>query len=209
MESRMQSVEARRNKRISIGIIPGHYATNHSHVNYYVDLTALKTSSRMAKEAARELSLEYANTYIDTIICLEGTEILGAFLADHLSQSGINQGKDISLVTPEMNAVNQMIFRDNTQNKIWNKKVLLLISSASTGKSILRSMDCLQYYSGDLVGTAAIFSAIDEVGGIHVSALFTEADLPHYDNYPANECPMCKNGVKVDALINSFGYSKL
>ena len=209
MESRMQTVESRKNKRISIGIIPGHYATNHSHVNYYVDMTVIKTSSRMAKEAAGELSRDFANTFIDTIICLEGTEILGAFLADQLAQSGINQGKDINLVTPELNAVNQMIFRDNTQNKIWNKKVLLLISSASTGKSILRAMDCLQYYSGDLVGTGAIFSAIDEVGGIHVNALFTEDDLPHYDNYPANECPMCKNGVKVDALVNSFGYSKL
>ena len=162
MESRMQTVESRRNKRITIGIIPGHYATNHSHVNYYVDMTAIKTSAKMAKEAARELGNEFSNTYVDTVICLEGTEILGAFLADQLSQSGINQGKDINLVTPELNAVNQMIFRDNTQSKIWNKKVLLLISSASTGKSIHRATDCLQYYSGELVGVGAIFSAIGE-----------------------------------------------
>ena len=209
MESRMQTVESRKNKRISIGIIPGHYATNHSHVNYYVDMTVIKTSSRMAKEAAGELSRDFANTFIDTIICLEGTEILGAFLADQLAQSGINQGKDINLVTPELNAVNQMIFRDNTQNKIWNKKVLLLISSASTGKSITRAIDCLQYYSGELVAVGAIFSAIDEVQGIEVKSLFTAADLPSYDSYPANECPLCKGGRKVDALINSFGYSKL
>ena len=209
MESRMQTVTARKNKRISIGIIPGHYATNHSHVNYYVDMTAIKTSSKMAKEAAAELGAEFANTYVDTIICLEGTEILGAFLADHLAQGGINQGKDINLVTPELNAVNQMIFRDNTQGKIWNKKVLLLISSASTGKSIHRATDCLQYYSGDLVGVGAIFSAISEVNGIAVKSLFTDDDLPKYGNYLANECPMCQAGAKVDALINSFGYSKL
>ena len=102
-----------------------------------------------------------------------------------------------------------MIFRDNTQNKIWNKKVLLLISSASTGKSIHRATDCLQYYSGDLVGVGAIFSAIGEIDGMEVKALFTDKDLPHYDNFAASECPMCQNGVKVDALINSFGYSKL
>ncbi len=147
MEDRMQTIQSKKNNRITIGIIPGHYATNHSHVNYYVDLTAIKTSMKMAKEAAAELSTDFSNTDIDTIICLEGTEILGAFLAETIAQSGINQGKDINLVTPETNAVSQMIFRDNTQKKIWSKRVLLLISSASTGKTINRAIDCLQYFS--------------------------------------------------------------
>ena len=209
MEDRAQKIAAKKNNRIAIEVIPGHYATNHSHVNYYVDMTAIKTSMKMARDAAHDLGLDFANTFVDTIICLEGTEILGAFLAESLAQSGINQGKDINLVTPELNAVNQMIFRDNTQKKIWGKKVLLLISSASTGKSINRAIDCLQYYSGELVAIGAIFSAIEQINGIEVKSLFTDKDLPHYDNYLANECPMCKNGIKVDALINSFGYSKL
>ena len=209
MESRIKIIESRKNNRISIGIIPGHYATNHSHVNYYVDMTSIKTSTRMAKESAQELGKEFANTPIDTIITLEGTEILGAFLSEDLSQRGVNQGQDIALVTPELNAVNQMIFRDNTQNKIWGKKVLLLISSASTGKSILRAIDCLQYYSGELVGVGAIFSAIESVSGIEVKSIFSDKDFPTYDSFAANDCPMCRKGIKVDALINSFGYSKL
>ena len=209
MEDRVQSIASRKNSRISIGIIPGHYATNHSHVNFYVDMTAIKTSSKMAKEAAAELAADFGSTYVDTVICLEGTEILGAFLAEQLSASGINQGSDINVITPELNAVNQMIFRDNMQKKIWGKRVLLLISSASTGKSINRAIDCLQYYSGELVAIGAIFSAIESVQGIEVKAIFTDSDLPHYDNFPLNACPMCKSGKKVDALINSYGYSKL
>ncbi|MBR4199824.1 MAG: orotate phosphoribosyltransferase [Oscillospiraceae bacterium] len=209
MEDRVQVIASKKNSRITIGIIPGHYATNHSHVNYYVDMTAIKTSCKMARDAATELGHEFTNTYVDTIICLEGTEILGAFLAEALSQSGINQGNDINLITPELNAVSQMIFRDNTQKKIWGKRVLLLISSASTGKSINRAIDCLKYYSGELVAVGAIFSAIDEVQGIEVRSLFSAEDLPSYDSHPANECPLCKKGAKVDALINSYGYSKL
>ncbi len=209
MEDRMQTIESKKNSRISIGIIPGHYATNHSHVNYYVDMTSVKTSIKSAKASAEELGKEFSGTFIDTIICLEGTEILGAFLAETLASGGINQGKDINVVTPEMNAGSQMIFRDNTQKKIWGKRILLLISSASTGKSINRSIECLQYYSGELVAIGAIFSAIDEVQGIEVKSLFTDKDLPRYDNYAPNECPLCKNGTKVDALINSYGYSKL
>ncbi|MBQ8967341.1 orotate phosphoribosyltransferase [Ruminococcus sp.] len=209
MEDRMQTIQSGKNKKVQIGVIPGHYATNHSHVNYYVDMTSIKTSTKMAREAAQELGSTYVNTHIDTIICLEGTEILGAFLAEYLSQAGINNGEDINLITPELNAVNQMIFRDNTQKKIWGKQVLLLISSASTGKSIGRAVDCLQYYSGKLAAIGAIFSAIDKYEDMEVHSLFTDKDLPNYETFPAAECPMCKNGRKIDALINSFGYSKL
>ena len=43
METRLQEIRSRGNKNIKIGFIPGHFATNHSHVNYYVDLTSIKT----------------------------------------------------------------------------------------------------------------------------------------------------------------------
>ena len=209
MESREKFLKFKKNSRIEIGIIPGHFATSHSHVNYYVDLTSVKTGMRMARETAKELGSLYSSTQVDTIICLEGTEIIGAFLAEYLSGAGINVDQDISVVTPETNTNNQLIFRDNVQKNIWGKNVLLVISSASTGKSINRAIDCLQYYSGTLVGTAAIFSAINEIHGIEVKSIFTEEDLPEYINCLPGECPMCKNGRKVDALINSFGYSKL
>ncbi len=210
MENREKFIESGKNSRVQIGIIPGHFATNHSHVNYYVDITSVKTGCKMAKEAAIELGSAYNDTAIDTVICMEGTEIVGAFLAEYLSQGGINRGQDINVVTPELNAVNQMIFRDNTQGKIWGKKVLLLIASASTGKSIQRAVDCLQYYSGELVGISAIFSAIGfNNDGMKINALFGPTDLPDYQNYSPADCPLCKGSRKVDALINSFGYSKL
>ena len=104
MEERMQIIQAAGNSKIQIGVIPGHYATNHSHINYYVDITSLKTGYKMAKEAAKALAATYVSTHIDTIICLEGTEIIGAFLAESLGESGINSGADVNVVTPELNA---------------------------------------------------------------------------------------------------------
>jgi len=209
MLERVHTIEARKNHKIKIDVIPGHFATNHSHINYYVDMTSIKTSHKMAKAAAEQLAGNYRNTHIDTIICLEGTQMLGAFLAQSLADGGINNGEDIAVVTPELNTNNQMIFRDNTQKVIWGKNVLLLISSASTGKTINRAIDCLQYYNGKLIAIGAIFSAIKESNGIHVHTIFTGDDIHKYDTYPANACPMCQNGQKVDALVNSFGYSKL
>ncbi len=213
MENRVHEITAKSNKKVKIGVIPGHFATNHSHVNFYVDMTSIKTHHKMAMETAKELSKKYiSNTHIDTIICLEGTEIIGAFLARELSKEGhssINTGNDICVITPETNANNQLIFRDNIQKDIFGKQIILLISSASTGKTISRSVECLQYYNGKLAGISSLFSAIDEYHGIKINSIFTSDDIPNYNSVSFENCDMCKAGQKIDAMVNSFGYSKI
>ncbi len=209
MEGRAKIIESRKNRKIKISIIPGHFATNHSHINNYIDMTKIKTSHKMAKDAAEQIAATYSSTPIDTIICMEGTEMLGAFLAESLASGGINRDEDVSVITPELNSNNQMIFRDNIQKQIWGKRVLLLISSVSTGKTINRAIECLNYYSGELVAIASIFSAITESNGIAVHSVFTPDDITGYQTYVHSECPMCKAGQKVDAIVNSFGYSKI
>ena len=56
METRMREIHARNASKVKIGVIPGHFATNHSHVNYYVDMTSIKSHHLMAKLAAAELA---------------------------------------------------------------------------------------------------------------------------------------------------------
>lgn len=212
MERRAKEIAASINPSIRMHVIPGHFATNHSHVNYYVDLTSIKNRFSMAKQAGQVLARFFSSTPVDTIICMEGTEVIGAFLAEALAEKGlpiINSGHDICVITPELNANNQMIFRDNTQNVIWEKNVLLLVASVSTGKTANRLKECLQYYSGHLQGIAAIFSAIPEMGSIPVKAIFTEKDIPGYQTFLSTECPQCKEKRKIDALVNSYGYSKI
>ncbi len=212
MEERQIDITAKNNNSVRLGLIPGHFATNHSHVNYFVDITTIKTQYRAARETARELAKLYAhNKNIDTILCFEGTEMIGAFLARDLCLhgSGMKGGEDIAVITPETNMNNQMIFRDNLQKHIYNKDILLLMSTVSTGKSITRCVECLKYYSGRLAGVAAVFSAINEFNGIVIDSVFHQDDLPEYKTASAAECPLCASGVKVDAIVNSFGYSKI
>lgn len=213
MENRAMTITSTKNRNLSIKVIPGHFATNHSHINYYVDLTGMKYCQRSAKEAAKEMAIAYSsNISIDTIICMDGCEIIGGFLADELSSNGIraiNSHTDIYVVTPEYNSNGQMIFRDNLQPMIWNKNVLLLLASATTGKSINRSLECIKYYGGKVVGISAVFSAISEMQDISIQGLFGIADIPDYHSYPFKGCPECKNQVRIDAIVNSFGYSKI
>ena len=102
-----------------------------------------------------------------------------------------------------------MIFRDNIQPMIRGKHVLILMASVTTGITVRKSAECIQYYGGMAAGVCAIFSAVTEVEGMRINAIFDEKDVPGYETYSGHECPLCRSGQKVDALVNSFGYSKL
>ena len=212
MNSRAIEIKSKRNKKIIIKAFPGHFATSHSHVNYYIDMTVIKSQQKMAKLAAEELAKSYYATEVDTIVCLDGTRIIGAFFAEQLSQSGvgsINQQADICIITPEINLNNQMIFRDNAQPMVWNKKVLLLVASVTTGKTINRAMECIQYYGGETIGICALFSVVNKVNEIPINTIFSSDDVTDYQTYSYHDCPFCKENRKIDAMVNGYGYSKV
>ena len=212
MEKRSIQIKSRADSRVAINVIPGHFATNHSHINYYIDMTGVKCQMKAAREAGIQLAVNYNTIPIDTIVCMDGCEIIGGFLARELTKEGaisINSGNDMNIVTPEFNSNGQLIFRDNVQSMIWGKNVLLLIASATTGKTINRCLECIKYYGGNISGISAIFSAIPEQQGVRVHALFTQDDIPDYQTYSFAECPSCKEHRKIDAIVNSYGYSKI
>ena len=213
MEDRAMKVYAQFNNQLSVRIIPGHFATNHSHINYYMDMTSLKTRQSMAQNAARSIVHEYVtSTVVDTIVCMDGTEVIGAYLAEELTAAGfmsMNAHNTIYVISPEMNSMGQLVFRDNLQRMIKSKHVLLLLATATTGRTIERAIECIEYYGGSIAGVSAIFSAAEEIAGKQIHSIFKMDDFPEYVTYPHNECPYCKAGQKLDAIVNSYGYMKL
>lgn len=211
MENRIFKLESA--TKVPIRITPGHFSTNHSHINYYVDTTALKARQSEAEAAARALSAKYVyNTVVDTIVCIEGTEVIGAFLAQKLSEAGVmsmNAHDTIYVIAPEYDNNGQLIFRDNTRPMISGKNVIVLLADVTTGRTSARCVEAIQYYGGIVRGVCALFSVVANVNEFPVNAIFTEKDLPDYKAYRPTECPYCKAGVRLDALVNSFGYSKL
>ena len=123
--------------------------------------------------------------------------------------STTNLHETIYVVSPEFNSNNQMIFRDNNMLAINKKHVLLLLATTTTGVTIRRSLECIQYYGGIIAGVSSIFSTVEAVEGYHVESVFTEEDLPGYAAYSQKDCPFCKKGHKLEAMVNGFGYSKL
>ena len=214
IKNRIVKYYAQRDPNIAIKVVNGHFVSTNSHLNTFLDMTTMKTRQNEAERIAVAMT-DYYNVMskpIDTIVCLDGCEVIGAFLAKELSRSGIlslNAHKTIYVVTPEFNSNGQMMFRDNLKPEIYGKNVLLLLASSSTGGTVRNSIECIEYYGGILQGISAIFSAVDSVDGHVIDSIFRSEDIPEYAIYPAHDCPLCKTGQRVEALVNSYGYSEL
>lgn len=213
MENRAIKIYAPTNNKIVLKIIPGHFATSYSHVNYYIDMTSIKTRQSEAEEVAKAMAAKYANDrVVDTIVCMDGCEVIGAFLAQELSNAGvlsINAHKTIYIISPEYNSSGQMIFRHNNLPAVSGKHVLILAGAITAGNAVKKSIESVRYYGGSVQGIETIFSAVDQVDEYLVSSIFKPKDLPEYKSYSTRECPFCKQGHKLEAIISGNGYTLL
>jgi orotate phosphoribosyltransferase len=206
-------IRHRGNPKLEITLYSGHFATPNSHNSHYIDITRMKHEHTMAREAGIELAQRYVyDKGVDTIVCLDGSEIIAAFLARHLANKDIyalNQNKNIDIITPEYDSNAQLIFRDNLAAMLSGKNTLLLISTLNSGRTAHKALRCIRYYGGVVQGIAAVFSTVDSVEQVPVYSLFSPEDIPGYQTNLHNECPLCQSGVPIDALVNSYGFSKL
>lgn len=201
-------------KNLFLRVAAGHFATSNCHSNYYIDVVAQKSRLSEARAVAQELcsNYRYSETIVDTVLCLDGTEVIGACLADRLTEGNFfnaNMHKSIYVVTPETTNSSQLLFRDNIVPMIAGKNVMILAVSVASGKTVEAAIDAINYYGGKVTGISSIFSTAKECRGIPVVSVFDPQDLPDYACYPAHECPLCKAGRKLDALVNCHGFSKL
>ena len=68
-ENQALTINSSYNNSVQIKVIPGHFATNHSHITHYIDMTVLKTRQSMARAAAKSIASDYVgSTVVDTIV---------------------------------------------------------------------------------------------------------------------------------------------
>ena len=223
---------------LALKVTKGHFSSDRFHINYYIDMTALKMRKMEAQHVARAMVSRYVNrvkldpstliasdseitnfmnsmaskTPIDTIICMDGCEVIGAYVASELSEVGVttmNTHHTSYIITPEFDSTGQMVVRDNIKPMLKGKHVLVVLATAMSGRTIAKSIRCITSYGGIIEGISVIFSAVDEIEGYPVNAVFSTSDLPDFKLSTPDECEDCKNGVKLDAIVNSYGYSVL
>lgn len=198
---------------VTLRVAKGHFATRHSHINYFIDVTRQQSSFQGADAVAQQLAQRIQSSMmVDTILCMDGTRVIGTCLARQLTQSGynsVNEGKEIFLLRENVSSDGKMIFRDNARFMLEGKNILLLLASITTGSTVEKGMRCIRYYGGNLAGVASIYSHLKQVDGVPVVSLFNTADLPDYASYSPDQCPMCRQGLEVDAVVDKYGYSAL
>ena len=197
---------------VTLRVAQGHFATRHSHINYFIDVTRQQSCLQEAEAVAQQLAQRLPYAVVDTILCMDGTRVIGTCLARRLTQEGygsVNQGKEIYLLRENVSSGGQLIFRDNARFMLEDKNVLVLLASITTGSTVEKAMRCVCYYGGSVAGVASIYSHLEEIGGVKVVSLFNTGELPGYASHSPEECPLCKQGLEVDAVVDKFGYSAL
>lgn len=199
---------------VSLRVAQGHFATRNSHTNYFVDVTSQQSCLRDAEAVAQQLAQRNLshNTIVDTILCMDGTRVIGTCLARRLTEGGyrsMNAGREIYLLRENPGTDGKLIFRDNARFMLEGKNVLLLLASVTTGGTVRKGIECVKYYKGSVAGIAAVYSHLKEIDGIPVVSLFDTNDLPGYASYLPEECPMCRDKQELDAVVDKFGYSAL
>ena len=133
-------------------VAKGHFATSHSHINYYIDVTTQKSRLSEAKAVAKELVAAYQHsTIVDTVLCLDGTQVIGTCLANELTKDGfanMNAHQTIYVITPEYTTGSQIILRDNLAPMVKGKHVLILAASITTGYTAQAAIEAVNYYGG-------------------------------------------------------------
>ncbi len=231
-------IYARGNHDLALKVTKGHFSSDRFHINYYIDMTDLKMRQCNAEAVAKAIVQKYVNRVsfsnnmggmaseyynqlseayavkapIDTIICMDGCEAIGAYIARELSSVGFattNTHKTTYILTPEFDSAGQMVVRDNIKPMLKGKHVLVVLATAMSGHTIAKSLRCISSYGGIVEGISVIFAAINEIDGHPVNSVFDASDLPEFKLSEPDCCPDCKAGVKLDAIVNSYGYTVL
>lgn len=214
MDKPIYTITSKSDDRVFIHAMPGHFISASSHLNYYVGTSDIKHNHNVSVDAAMLLARYYAehDIHVDTVLCLYETQALGAYLAHELARPNMlnpNPDDTVFVLGSEYDSAGNLIFRDNLKKLIYGKNVLVLISCITSGRTVARAMESVQYYGGKVAGVSAIFSATDTVEGVHVDSIFNTDDIPGYEAYAPHDCPHCRAGERVDAIANGYGYSLL
>jgi len=213
MEGKAFKLTLEKNPLITLDVLPGHFTTSNTHVSHYLDLGGLKSNALLARNVARELAIPYlSNIMVDTIVCTERTEVIGAYLAEELFEGGIsviNSWEEIHIVTPRINNTGHLSFPGSMIQWVSNRNIILLATSISSGRTLDSALDCLSYYQGIVVGISTLFMVKNAMPDQEVNTLFTSDDIPEYKMYSSRDCEMCRQGLPLDALVCSEGYTIL
>ena len=170
-------------------------------------------TSRFGMEYMAGMSSNLATAApIDTIICMDGCEALGAYVADKLSGYGVSTNNEFgtyNIITPDFDDSGAMIVTDDIQKMLKGKNILILLATAMQGKTLGRVLSTVTEFGGRIIGISVIFAMVDNLDGYPVNAVFSKEDLPDFTLDEDKNCDLCAKKVPIDGIITRYGLRKV
>lgn len=172
----------------------------------------MKSRTAEAQNIAHELAANYeVSTPVDTIICMDGLEVIGAYLSEELTKAGIFPWMLIRrstwlLLNPAIpdRLSSVIIFSQWSRAKCtdpqWFDYHRLYFVQSNREHSVLRRH--YQRYRSHIQQSR-------QRGFSPCIFYFNTKDIPDYHSYSSTKCPMCQRQQKIDAIVSSYGYSAL
>lgn len=228
-------IQSKSYPELELKVIPGHFMSEKFHQNYYIDMSSLKMRQIEAKKVAHVMAEKYiekldvddklssmvetfflnmaiSSKKIDTIVCLDGCEIIGAYLADELREVGVmtsNEHGGFNIISPEFDHTGGMIINDSIKDMTIDKNVLIVSGCAITGRTIGKIIQTISTFHANITGVSVIFGNIETVLDYHVYKAFGKDDFPDFMLFSPDQCEICKAGIKVDGFIYADGLEEI
>ncbi|MBI2888706.1 MAG: phosphoribosyltransferase [Candidatus Liptonbacteria bacterium] len=174
--------------------------TSGRHMSVYVNKDALYLHTQQTSEICKEIALRHRGTDIEVVASpVLGGVILSQWIAYHLSEF---KQKEVLAAYAEKTSDGGLAFTRGYDRVVRGKKVLVVEDTVATGGSLKKILNMVRAAGGIIVAAAVMVNRVPEdinskTLGVPFSAL---VDLPT-PTYDASECPLCKQGVPVNAAV--------
>ncbi|MEO7192949.1 MAG: phosphoribosyltransferase family protein [Vicinamibacterales bacterium] len=181
-------------------MVDGHFDYgNGYHGRVYLNPHRIFRQPSMIWRLAQDLIDVLPETVIGETDVVAGPVMGGALLA-HTIAGLLDSRRSLSLPATSFAPLSlegdAPALRPFYRSVIAGKRVLLADDVRNTGKTFERAKQAIEEAGGTVVATAQIYDRLESVVDIGVPN-FALAEYHAADNFPLNDCPLCRSGVPV------------
>lgn len=173
--------------------------TSGRHGDSYVNKDAIYPHTDVVSSLCEQIAREFLSANVEAVAApAVGGVILSQWTAHHLSRLS---GKPVIGVYAEKDENDQFVMKRGYDKLITNRRVLILEDVLTTGGSVKKVVEICEKLPANVVGIGALCNrgglSAQDLGVKNFYAL-VKVDLGSWEEA---ECPLCKNGVRVNTEV--------
>lgn len=188
-------------KKVGAILTNDHFVlTTGRHSDGYINKDRLYTHPLESSAVGLMFAEKYRDKKIEVVAAPAlGGIILSQWTAYHLTQL---TGSEVQGVYTEKTPDKQQIFTRGYDAVVKGKNVLIVEDLTTTGGSVKKVVDTVRAAGGNVVGVCVMVNRDpQQVNSDSIGAPFDALGTFVIKSYEEADCPMCKNGIPVNATV--------